>query len=454
LESALRSWQYVRAARRSRQTTNKIDFILSKGSAAGSLIVVAAVLLIYTGSTRAYFFDDDFHWLASAPGFSVPGFFDLSRYNHFYRPVIETYFFIGWKLFGCDPLPFHVASIAIHLLTTGAVFAFAFAVSRSRVFAGLSALFFAVQPGLTDAVTWIGAITDQLPALWYVVAVWAHLRFLAARRPVLYALTLTVFVLCLLTHESSATLLPMMALAALVFVASGSLMARVAALVRAWLVYLPYAVLLIGYLAIEWIVNTRSYVVQDGHYALGWHAVPNILNYVIWLYVGERAALDYVLLVAALVAIVVRGTPRMCFALLWIVVTLLPVAFFTWDNAPRYLYLPAVGFAMLVADLMLAAYALAARWMTVRAAGVAASVLVAALAIRFGIFAKKAADSFPGRAAHYERYATELRRANANVAPRGTVEIDAQYLEGIPELYREPAASVAFCVPDLRVRIR
>lgn len=423
-------------------------------AAAVPAIIAAAVALIYARATAAYFFDDDFHWLAGAPSFSVAGFFDLSRYNHFYRPVIETYFFAGWKLFGCNPFPFHLASIVIHLMTTAAVFVLAKTASRSRLYGALAAVFFAVQPAFTDAVTWIAAITDQLPALWYVLTVWAHLRFLEIRRPVFMASTLAFFVLCLLTHESSATLLPMMGLAAVVFVESGPLITRFAKLWRAWVIYLPYALLLIAYLAIEWIVNTRSYVVQEGHYVLGWHAVPNILNYFIWLYVGERAPLDYILVIAAAIAIAARGTPRMRFALLWILVSLMPVAFFTWDPAPRYLYLPAVGFAMLLADVMLAAERWAARRLTSRQAAVAVGVVAAVLAIRFGVFAKKAADSFPGRAAHYERYAIELRRANSHVTSGATVDIDSAFVEGVPALYLEPAASIAFCVPDVLVRVR
>ena len=423
-------------------------------AAAAPVIIAAAVAVIYARATAAYFFDDDFHWLAGAPSFSVAGFFDLSRYNHFYRPVIETYFFVGWTLFGCDPFPFHLASIGIHLLTTTAVFMLATTVSQSRLYGALAAVFFAVLPGFTDAVTWIAAITDQLPALWYVLTVWAHLRFLKTRRPVFMASSLAFFILCLLTHESSATLLAMMGLAVIVFVESGPLGVRARSLARGWVIYLPYALLLIAYLVIEWIVNTRSYVVREGHYALGWHAVPNILKYFIWLYVGERALLDYILVIAAVVAIAARGTPRGRFTLLWIVISLLPVAFFTWDPAPRYLYLPAVGFAMLLADLTVAGYRWAARRLTARQAGVAVGVVAAALAIRFGVFAKKAADSFPGRAAHYERFATELRRANPLVTPGGTVEIDSAFVEGVPALYLEPAASIAFCVPHVRVRLR
>jgi len=38
-----------------------------------------------------------------------------------------------------------------------------------------SALFFAVQPGFVEAVAWVGAITDLLPALWYLLTLWMHL---------------------------------------------------------------------------------------------------------------------------------------------------------------------------------------------------------------------------------------------------------------------------------------
>ena len=146
--------------------------------AAAAAVVVAAVVLIYARSTSGYFFNDDFHWLEQTQSFVPANMLDLSRYDHFYRPVIELYFFAGLSLFGCEPFGFHVTSIVIHLLTTLVVYLFARALPSSALFAFLSALLFAVQPGLTDAVTWIGAITDQLPGLWYVMTLWLHRRFL------------------------------------------------------------------------------------------------------------------------------------------------------------------------------------------------------------------------------------------------------------------------------------
>jgi hypothetical protein len=414
--------------------------------------VAAAVVAIYFRSASGYFFEDDVHWMHQTFAFSLPGLVDLSRYSHFYRPVIEGYFFAGLTLFGCNPLGFHVTSIAIHLLATGALYGFASALARSPWFGLLSAALFAVQPGFTDAVTWIAAITDLLPGLWYILALWAHLRFVRERRARDFILTLAAFALCHLTHESAATLLPMMLVTELTFGATGSVRERVG---HVWLraaSYAPFALLLAGYLVLAYVVNTRSYLVQDGHYAFGWHAIPHIIDYIVTLYVGKRGWTDYlfVCLVAGLVAW--KGTPRARYGLAWIVVTLLPVSFFTWGNAPRYLYLPAAGFAMLLAELLLGGHRMAARRMSPHAATAVVALVAVAFGARFGVFAKKAADSFPSRALVYARLAEEVRRSEAN--PDGTVVVDQRFFEGVPDLYRQPAVSVALCRADVRLRMR
>lgn len=311
-----------------------------------------------------------------------------------------------------------------------------------------------MQPGFTDAVTWIAAITDLLPVPWYVLAMCLHMRYL--RTPALRWLlaTLTAFTICHLTHESAATLLPMMLLAEFLLASRGVWHGRLRAMMRRWHYYGPFAAILIGYLIVAYVVNSRSYLVEEGHYRFGWHAVPNILNYVIWLYVGRRAVLDYAVTVLVLVSVAVWGSSRMRFSVAWIVLTLLPASFFTWDNAPRYLYLPAVGFSILLADLVGRLRDVIARHVPARAAQAAVAVVAAALSLRFGIFAKKAADSFPARTAAYERFAAELRRANPNAAAATPVYIEQRFLEGIPELYRQPAAAIGLCLRDVRLEMR
>jgi len=420
----------------------------------GAVIIAASVVVIYNRAAASYFVEDDFHWLAQTQVFNPVNLLDLHRYSHFYRPVIEVYFYAGLSAFGCDATSFHVASIVIHLLATLVLFLFARAVSESDTFGLLSAAFFAVQPGYTDAVAWVGAITDLLPALFYLLTLWLHLLFLRHGGLFRYAGVLAAFTLCHLTHESAATLLPMMAAVELTFAAEGNLRARLALVARHWPRYAPFAVLLAAYLVLAYVVNSRSYLVSEGYYAFGWHALPNIFNYVIGLYIGRRVLLDYTFIGTAIVVLIWWGSPRLRFFVLWIVLTLMPVAFFTWGNQSRYLYLPAAGFAMLLADLVLTAGASLARWMRQPAAKTVAVALVAALAIRFGVFAKKGADSFPQRTAPYERFVSELRRANPAARAGDTVYVDRRFAEGVPELYRVAAARVGLCLPEIRLQLR
>jgi hypothetical protein len=430
-----------------------------------AVAITTVVVVIYAGAASSYFFNDDFHWLAQTQVFQPAHMVDLSRYDHFYRPVIEVYFYAGLSMFGCDAFPFHAASIALHLMTTLALFVLARQLAGPG-FAVLSSAFFAVQPGYSDAVTWIGAIVDLLPALWYLIALAAHVAFLrdeqsaegrgqrAVKKGWYYAVALGSFVLCHLTHESSATLLPMMLATEFTFVATGGFQERLVSLRKHVSVYLPFLVILAGYLALSYVVNSRSYLVRDGHYAFGIHAVTNTLNYIISLYVGRRAPVDYTLVLLALGALLWRGAPRTRFFVLWIVVTLAPVSFFTWGNTSRYLYLPAAGFAMLVADMMLAGQGMMGRWMNRPAARAVMVAVALALAVRFGVFAKRAADSFPERTRAYERLVAEVRRTGARAAAGETVYVNARFVDGVPDTYRDAAASIGLCLPGIRLGLR
>src|SRR5262245_34740801 len=85
---------------------------------AGIAAVTLAVVFIYHQATLSYFFNDDFQWLQQAREFRASNLVHLERYAHFYRPVIEIYFYAGHRLFGCAPRPFHVLSLALHVINT------------------------------------------------------------------------------------------------------------------------------------------------------------------------------------------------------------------------------------------------------------------------------------------------------------------------------------------------
>ena len=85
------------------------------GGAAGAiaLLIAAAAFVIYRGAIVSYLLQRR----ASTGSTMRTGsrsriLVHLGRYNHFYRPVVEIYFFVGQRLFGCAALPFHLASVA------------------------------------------------------------------------------------------------------------------------------------------------------------------------------------------------------------------------------------------------------------------------------------------------------------------------------------------------------
>jgi hypothetical protein len=201
-------------------------------------------------------------------------------------------------------------------------------------------------------------------------------------------------------------------------------------------------------------VNSRSYLIQEGHYRFGWHAVPHALQYIISLYIGPRIVASYVAVVLVTAVLLWRGTPRTRFFVVWIFVTIAPSSFFTWGNASRYLYLPAAGFALLLADLIVRAEIAAATWIPRRAARAAAVAIACALAVRFAAFAAKSTTSFRERTRPYERLVAAMRSANPAVASGGSAYVDAADLENIPAMYRDVAAGAAYCRPNIHVVVR
>jgi hypothetical protein len=420
---------------------------------AGVLALTALVVFIYRDAFSTYFFNDDFQWLQGARTFALFDLLHLGRYSQFYRPVIEIYFFLGRRVLGCNAFAFHAANVLIHLLNTAVLYKFARAFVKEREFALLAAVFFAVQPGYVQAVVWVGAVTDLLPALWYLLTLWSYLLFLQRRGRVFYISAIVTFALCLLTHESSATLLVLLIALDAVTGANREepVHRRVAKGIET---YLPFGVLLAAYLSIEYVVNRHGYLITEGHYRLGWHSVSNALDYLISLYVGPHIIASRVVVALSLIAMLVRGTPRVRFFVCWMLVTIAPVSFFTWGNASRYLYLPAAGFAMLLAEAMLAVSRLHIPRMSAQAVRRSAIVVAVAIAARFTSLASITPAGFREETRPYERFAAAVRSARTGEPAGSVVYVDRAAVDGIPVLYRDPAAEVASCGSDVHVAVR
>jgi hypothetical protein len=308
---------------------------------------------------------------------------------------------------------------------------------------------FCAQPAYVEAVVWVGAITDLLPATWFLLTLWCHCAYRQTHRWPWRAASFATFVLGLGTHESAVTFLPMMLGVDLLLTwpANGR---------RAWLAArlresAPFAAALSVFLVVAYVVNSRGYLVQEGHYAFGWHAFPNLLDYIASLYVGRRLV-RHLGVVAVIATILWRGTPRMRFYVAWVIVTLVPVSFFTWGGASRYLYVPAVGFALLLADLvLLGGRTLGGPHTPQRLTLVLATT--AFLVARFAVFAETGVDNFNRGTLRYDRLTAAVRAAAPSAASLEAVPVAARDLESIPELYRDATAETALCTAGIRIQV-
>ena len=100
--------------------------------------------------------------------------------------------------------------------------------------------------------------------------------------------------------------------------------------------FAPYLALTVLYLAIDLWINSRNYLVSQGHYTIGFHVFTNALDYVDALYVGRRDPLNYAVIAIGVAVLLIRGNARVRFATCWMLLALAPFLLFNWANTSRY----------------------------------------------------------------------------------------------------------------------
>lgn len=412
-----------------------------------ALAVLAAIAAVYGNAIGAYFYEDDFQWLMSTYTFQPPHVFNIGSYSHFYRPVIELYFWAATPLFAGSPALFHTANIALHAVNALLLFLFVREAAGSDRHGFLAAVFFIGLPGYIEAIAWVGALAEPIGAAFGCLALWSFLRFTSSGRESWRALSLAGFALALLTHESSVVFFPTLLLAGWAFAAPPATNDWRGHVRR----YAPYIIILIAYLAIDIPINSRSYLVGERHYRLGFHIVQNILNYIVTLYVGQRNLPSYIATAAAVLLLLVRGSRRVRFATLWMLLALMPFAPFTWANTSRYLYLPAMGFAMLVAELVEWVDRAAASRMKPAARHVLVGILALAIAVRFCLFAAEGVERFAERTEVYRRFIADFRQQHPVLSRDSEVPIDKAVADRLHHKFLESAVQWEYRDPTIRL---
>ena len=427
-----------------------------RGGGKLQLLAAAAVaclaLALYWPATSAWFFQDDLQWLAGTLTFRPNDLLDVNAQQHFYRPVISLYFWAATPLFDGSPVIFHWANNLLHAANAVLLFLLAGRIGFTPAFAFLAAVFFLAMPAHVEATAWVSALAEPVTTFFGIIAVLGHLSFVMGRATLWRVISITAFGLALMTHESAVVLLPLLVIADWAFASTPS---QASSFAGRWLPRLrrvvPYGVVLAIYLLVDLSVNSRSYLVEEGHYRFGSHAVPNLLGYVVTLYAGKRNLPSFIVVALALSVLLVRGTPRVIFATAWLVLVILPFSFFTWSNTSRYAYMPAVGMALLLAEGLAWLDAQFQRRLPGHARLALTGLLGLFVAVRFFLFAVENIRHFTEGTEGYRRFAIAARERDPQPAPGATLSADRDMVEQLQHRYLEALIQWEFKDPTLKL---
>jgi Flp pilus assembly protein TadD len=360
--------------------------------ASATVLLLTLVVSVYSNSLQNGFVWDDHEQLvmnpAVQPGAPLSPLFSsdvrfshlgLSAQTHTYRPLQMATYLVIANLFGTGPGAFHGCSVLFAMAGVLAAF-FVFQMLTERVsLAIVASVLFAVNPLHSEAVDWAAAIPDLGCGLCLLIAFGSFLILQRNRDPSarrrwsgwpLSLLSLAAFAAALLWKET-ALVFPVLIGSYSLILESAWRRRVVSALKESapyWVicgVYLVARVQVLGSLATggrSWKLTPIQFALTDSHlFALYWLKllVPFPLN-AYYQFRPLRSILDpraiagilFVVCVICGLVYLIRHAVLAGFAALWVCLTLLPVLDINalGRNAftERYLYIPSVGFCLLI----------------------------------------------------------------------------------------------------------
>lgn len=291
-----------------------------------------------------------------------------------YRPLYALSFGVDHWLYGLQPLGYRFTNLTMHAVCSFFVYLLTLELTRglripavSRATAFTAGAVFALYPIHAEPINWLAARVDLLYAMFYLPALLLFLRWLRTEKRIYAVLSLALFVFCLLSKETAATLPGALLLCALY---------RRERLWKILASLLPFVVVLGVYLLL------RAYFLSEVSRAVGVSLAERDFDVLVSLYglsyqtthmlfplnlnlipvpargiLGTGMSLGIILLAAAFVVAVyyLRGEARRLLLLLagLYVLPLLPVIQALSPNpslaTSRWLYLPSAFVAILIA---------------------------------------------------------------------------------------------------------
>lgn len=287
-----------------------------------------------------------------------------------YRPlaneIIESIFY---PVLGLNPAGYRIPVYAVFIADTVAVYVLALAITRRQLAAAIATFFFSIHT--TNAFTTYdaGFMPELLYTFFFIASALAYLRYLEHRTRSALGISLACFVGALLSKESAVTL-PFVLVALHVFKGFTS-RKQLLAVGGHFVILLCYLVIAVGYLGVQGVAfdtllnpptvtPTGGYqlvvgktILENADYAMSWafniprgwmtdyrHLEPGMVTFLKF----------FRILVVALAAFLLLRPERkiLLLGIAWFFLTVGPALPLLNHFLPYYLFLPIVGFSLVI----------------------------------------------------------------------------------------------------------
>ena len=172
----------------------------------GILLVALTVAAYWPVFSAGFIWDDDAYvtgntLLTDADGLSRIWFTAHSQSQYF--PLVFTTLRLEYTLWGLNPVGYHLVNVCLHIVNALLVWA----LLRRLVVPGawLAAAIFALHPVQVETVAWVTELKNTESTLFYLLAIFAWLRFCAGKGGWFYLLALALQVLALFAKTTACT---------------------------------------------------------------------------------------------------------------------------------------------------------------------------------------------------------------------------------------------------------
>ena len=367
-----------------------MNLILNKANAALLLFLIS--FFLYSPSLRNDFVWDDVEVIQkSYHSFKASRIDNIlfpeakrNKTQRYYRPIVFVSTVIDRELWGVKSFGFHLTNLLLNSVSTILLYFLLllifekFSVEGDGSIPFFTALLFAAYPMHVESVSWIAGRTDILCSIFFVLALILHIE--SYRTIWLLLPTALSFFLSLLSKEVALSF-PVLAIAFDLLtrrIRNSSNVLRYAVYISLSLIYVN----LRGRASINLLDVTNeniNQIAESKHFLVGIIKTFKVLSSALFFYISKLVfPFDFnafiasvpdelyyfvfsitailLLLLVALISIK-RGKGLFAFSIIWIFVTLAPsalVSVTTIASAPlaeRYLYIPSVGYCMIVGYL-------------------------------------------------------------------------------------------------------